>query len=201
VNTRLKFPVLAVLAVALSTAGAQQAPTLDPALSATRAALEKYQDPMVAVRDGYYSTVACIEFKSTSGDMAGHNMEHMDYKPGAMGVHFLNLGNVGPTLDPLKPQVLLYEIVGKKLKLTGAEWFVPTALAKTPPMIFGQTLQGPMEGHQPIMPEGLHHWDLHVWLFKDNPAGMFSPTNAAVKCPVSSYAYSFQDSPPKTVQP
>ncbi|HEU4996554.1 MAG TPA: hypothetical protein VFT29_17175 [Gemmatimonadaceae bacterium] len=172
--------------------------TLTPALAATRAALEKYADPMAAVRDGYFSTVACIEFRDKAKG-AGH--EHMDYRPGAMGVHFLNPANIGPTLDSLKPQVLLYEPVGDKLRLVGAEWFVPVAVSKTPPTIFGQTLQGPMEGHQPIMPEGLHHWDLHVWLWKDNPAGVFVATNSAVKCPTTGYGYSFDDKPPKIVQP
>ena len=175
-------------------------PALSPELAATRAALDKYADPMAAVRDGYFSTVACIEFHPDKA-MHAQGHEHMDYKPGAMGVHFLNPANIGPTLDSLKPQVLLYEPVGDKLKLVGAEWFVPVAVSKTPPSIFGQTLMGPMEGHQPIMPEGLHHWDLHVWLWKDNPAGVFVPTNAAVKCPTTGYGYSFDDAPPRIVQP
>ena len=167
-----------------------------PELAATRAALEKYKDPMQAVRDGYFSTVACIEFREEG---AGH--DHMSYKPGAMGVHFLNVANIGPQLDSLKPQVLMYEPVGDKLVLVGAEWFVPVAVSKTAPTLFGQTLMGPMEGHQPIMPAGLHHWDLHVWLWKDNPNGVFSPTNSNVKCPKSGYGYSFDDAPPKIVQP
>ena len=91
----------------------------------------------------------------------------MEYKPGAMGVHFINMALVGPKLDSTKPQVLLYEPVGDKLVLAGAEWFVPTDLAKTAPTILGHQLMGPMEGHAPIMPAELHHWDLHVWLWKD----------------------------------
>jgi hypothetical protein len=38
------------------------------------------------------------------------------------------------------------------------------------------------------MPSALHHYDLHVWLWKSNPAGMFSPTNPDVKCPTSGYS-------------
>ena len=125
----------------------------------------------------------------------------MEYKPGAMGVHFINMGLVGPKLDSTKPQVLLYEPVGDKLVLTGAEWFVPTELAKTPPTILGHQLMGPMEGHAPIMPAELHHWDLHVWLWKDNPNGMFSATNSAVKCPKTGYGYTFEDAAPKMVKP
>jgi hypothetical protein len=58
-----------------------------------------------------------------------------------------------------------------------------------------------MEGHMPVMPADLHHWDLHVWLWKNNPNGMFSPTNSAVKCPTTGYAYTFADAPPKMVKP
>ncbi|HMA25247.1 MAG TPA: hypothetical protein VKP00_14660, partial [Gemmatimonadaceae bacterium] len=136
-------------------------------------------------------------------DFPAGGTEHgsMEYKPGAMGVHFINMGLVGPKLDSTKPQVLLYEIVGDKLVLTGAEWFVPTELAKTPPTVLGHKLMGPMEGHAPIMPAELHHWDLHVWLWKNNPNGMFSPTNSAVKCPKTGYAYTFADAPPKMVKP
>ena len=43
-------------------------------------------------------------------------------------------------------------------------------------------LAGPMDGHEPIMPTSLRHYDLHVWLWKDNPRGMFTSTNAALKC-------------------
>ena len=100
-----------------------------------------------------------------------------------MGVHLLNLANIGPQLDAAKPQVLIYEPVGNKLVLVAAEWFMPVAAAGgTAPTIFGQTLAGPMDGHEPIMPASLRHYDLHVWLWKDNPRGVFTSTNAAVKC-------------------
>jgi hypothetical protein len=94
--------------------------------------------------------------------------------------------------------VLIYEPVGDKLRLVAAEWFMPTEVAGAkPPSIFGKELEGPMEGHQPLMPAGLHHYDLHVWLWKTNPGGVFSPTNSAVKCP--STGYSFAEAAPKIV--
>ena len=166
-------------------------PDLPPELEAVRTALDRFQDPYAALREGYFSTVGCLEFPggATEGEMA--------YKPGAMGVHFLNPLYVGPTLDPLKPQVLLYEWADGKLRLTGAEWFAPVELAPTAPTIFGRTLDGPMEGHEPILPAALHHWDLHVWLWKENPNGLFSPTNSAVTCPPG--PYTIQDHPPAMV--
>ncbi len=181
----------------LSAQAKQQGAVMNvPAITAVRKALEKYKDPIAAVRDGYFSTVGCVDFPA-----GGTEHGAMEYKPGAMGVHFLNMSNVSPKLDSTKPQILLYEPVGDKLVLTGAEWFVPTEVSKTPPTILGHQLMGPMEGHAPIMPAELHHWDLHVWLFKDNPNGMFSPTNSAVKCPKTGYGYTFEDAAPKMVKP
>ena len=150
---------------------------LSPELLAVRTALDKYNDPYVAVRDGYFSTVACIDFPHGGQDGP------VVYKPGAMGVHFLNTSNIGPQLDPAKPQVLIYEPVGGRLKLVAAEWFMPKQVAAgKAPTIFGQTLLGPMYGHEPIMPKELEHYDLHVWLWKENPKGVFESTNSAVKC-------------------
>lgn len=157
--------------------GTSAAAPMSAELQAAKAALAKYSDPIAAVRDGYFSTVACIDFPKGAVDGP------VEYPPGAMGVHFLNLSNIGPTLDPAKPQVLIYEPVGDKLVLTAAEWFMPLeAAGGKAPSIFGQTLAGPMDGHEPIMPAALRHYDLHVWLWKDNPRGMFTSTNAAVKC-------------------
>jgi hypothetical protein len=33
-------------------------------------------------------------------------------------------------------------------------------------------------GHPPLMPGTMHHYDLHVCVWKKNPAGMFSSTIA-----------------------
>jgi hypothetical protein len=186
--------LLAFLALFGSTSSAQSSalPKVSPELEQVRAALDKYQDPILAVHDGYFSSVGCIEYP------AGGHEGTMQYAPGGMGVHFLNLGLVGPNLDPAKPQVLIYEPDGDKLRLVAAEWFVPVqAAGATRPTIFGKELQGPMEGHTPLMAEGLHHYDLHVWLWKTNAAGVFAPTNAAVKCPKQ--GYSFAEKAPKLV--
>ena len=160
-------------------------------LDAARQALEKYKDPYVAVRDLYLSTVGCVHY-------SGEKMEgHMDYPKGAMGVHFVNLTIQGPP-DPLKPNVLIYEPVGKgKLKLVAAEWLVPLAVAKERPVLLGQPFQGPMEGHEPLIPQMFHHYDLHAWLFKDNPLGMFTPTNPDVSC--DSADFSLLEMPTKLV--
>jgi len=156
--------------------GGANADDVDKAqLDAMRQALAKYQDPYVAVRDLYLSTVGCVHYDGTKID------GHMDYPKGAMGVHFVNLTIQGPP-DPLKPNVLIYEPDHGKLKLVAVEWLVPLAVAKGRPSLLGQSFQGPMEGHEPLIPQGFHHYDLHAWLFKDNPLGVFSPTNPDVSC-------------------
>lgn len=162
--------------------GKEGKPQSAPDLKAVREALGKYKDPIAAVHDGYFSTVGCIE-----------------YPDGGMGVHFLNTALMGPEPDPLRPQVLIYEPDRDQLRLVAAEWFVPLATGvKERPAIFGQPFNGPMEGHHPLMPSGLHHYDLHVWLFKENPAGMFNPTNPNVKCDATR-AYNFKEEPPRLV--
>ena len=196
-------PVARVVAVALlaalpgSVAWAQAPraatpPQLPADLQSVRAALDKYQDPVVAVHDGYLSTLGCVDYPKGGAEGA------MQYAPGGMGVHFINMQLVGPTLDPAKPQVLIYEPVGDRLRLVAAEWFVPVqAAGAARPAIFTKELEGPMAGHKPLMPDGLHHYDLHVWLWKHNPAGVFAPTNPDVKCPKG--AYSFSEEAPRLV--
>ena len=168
-----------ILAAAITVCGTLEAqgPKLDPALDSARTAMEKYKQPFAALADGYLSTVACIDFAIPG--KAGET----PYNPGAMGVHFLNLNLIGKPLDPTKPTVLMYEPRGDSLVLVGAEWFVPVEAAPERPSLFGRPLDGPMDGHAPIMPPSLKHYDLHVWLWRANPVGVYSPTNPAVKCP------------------
>jgi len=185
---RMLLLTLAGMAIGTSAANAQAGPKREPALpanlAATRAALDKYKDPIAAIRDGYLSTVGCVDYPKGGGGMG-----EMNYKPGAMGVHLINTAFIGPKLDSLKPQVLIYEPVGNRLQLVAAEWFMPTAVSKEAPTIFGRKLDGPMEGHAPILPPELHHWDLHVWLWKANPNGVMEPTNSAVHCPEGPYTF------------
>jgi hypothetical protein len=159
-------------------------------LDEIRQALEKYKDPYVAVRDLYLSTVGCVHY-------SGEKIEGtVDYPKGAMGIHFVNLTVTGP-LDPKRPNVLIYEPVGGELRLVAAEWLVPLSAATERPTLLGQPFQGPMEGHEPLIPQDFAHYDLHAWLFKENPLGMFSPTNPDVSC--EGYAFSLLEAPTRLV--
>jgi hypothetical protein len=182
---------LALFFLASGHVAAQKSEAMTPELHKLRAALDKYQNPIVAVHDGYFSTVGCVEYPKAG--TAGQ----VPYPAGGMGVHFFNVMLMGK-LDPLNPQVLVYEPVGGKLRLVAAEYFVPLSPdVKERPQLFGHPFDGPMEGHHPLMPQWLNHYDLHVWLWKTNPAGLFSPTNPTVKCPKS--VYTFQEIAPRVV--
>ncbi len=182
--------VVALLGISGAGVTAANAEASAADIDAMRQALAKYKDPYVAVRDLYLSTVGCVHYD-------GMKMEgHMDYPKGGMGIHFVNLTLQGPP-DPEKPNVLIYEPVGGKLELVAAEWLVPLAAVKERPNLFGVPFQGPMEGHEPLIPQGFHHYDLHAWLFKDNPLGMFAPTNPDVSC--EDYDFNLMEMPTKLV--
>lgn len=189
--------VLAIVS-AVSAAGsipavAQEAKkSLSPELQRVRQALDKYKDPVVAVHDGYWSTLGCVTYPK-AGEPG-----HAPYQPGGMGVHFVNFALIGQPLDPMKPQILVYQPVKGKLQLVAAEWLVPFSPAvKEPPVLFGRKFDGPMEGHEPLMPKQLQHYDLHVWLWKDNPLGTFAPTNPKLNCPKG--PYTLEETAPRLV--
>lgn len=156
---------------------------LTPELIKLRDDLAKYKDPFVAVRDGYFSTVGCVQ-----------------YPDGDMGVHFLNPAFVGPEPDPAKPAILLYEPrPDGKLELVGVEWFIPLATGvKGRPTLFGQEFEGPMAGHEPLISDSLHHYDLHAWLYKENPLGVFHHSNPEVNC-AKAASYPLREEPTRIV--
>jgi len=99
-----------------------------------------------------------------------------------MGFHYVNPAAIqDPKLDPLKPEVLLYEQLTGGLKLIGVEYVKVDADQglTTDGDLFGRAFDGPMLGHAPGMPI---HYDLHVWLQKRNPSGLFAQWNPDVRC-------------------
>jgi hypothetical protein len=148
-----------------------------------RATLEKYKDPIVAVRDGYLSMVGCLE-----------------YPAGGVGVRFLNTSLMSTVANPDWPPILIYEPKGNQLRLVAAEWLIPVAMGVNErPTLLGKPLDGPLEGIHPLMPKEMTHYDLRVWLFKNNPSGLYSPTNPDVECP-RTLAYRFEEKPPRRVK-
>lgn len=106
---------------------------------------------------------------------------------GGMGIHYENPALMAdPALDPAHPEILDYEPKANgQLRLVALEYWRQDsdgdlATSDDRPSLFGQAFDGPMPGHSPVMPV---HYDLHVWLWKWNPSGLFSAWNPRVSCP------------------
>jgi hypothetical protein len=150
-----------------SAAPASQADDLRRARAATR----RFRDVRVAREAGYAATGECAQ----------------DPKYGGMGIHYANEELLADgELDVTKPEVLVYQpMPGGRLRLGAVEYLQADAdqdLATDPdrPYLFGLPFDGPMLGHEPGMPI---HYDLHVWLYRHNPAGLFAAWNPRVHCP------------------
>ena len=164
------IPVLAFLATGAMALPASSAAhrDLDKAFSAT--AIYK-QDAARAEADGYVNMVDCVSHPQGT----------------AMGVHYVHPALASdPSLDPTKPEVLLYEPTEDGMRLRGLSSYSRSVRlarifrANPPPRptMFGQAFAGPMKGHDSEQPP---HYDLIVWF--DNPAGMFEVMNPKVSCP------------------
>src|SRR5918996_3848842 len=150
---------LLLVASAVLTSAVQASPSDE--IQALKAATARYHSFEQAERDGY--TVA--------GEPCVASPE------GTMGIHAINPALIAdPVIDPLRPEILLY-VPGEngKLRLVGVEYLVLDADGDLDrPSVFGQAFDGPMEGHTPTMPV---HYDLHVWVWSDNPSGLFAMFN------------------------
>lgn len=120
---------------------------------------------------------------------AGYSGEHepcVSSPAGTMGFHYVNAALVAdPAVDPLNPEILLYAPDKHgKLVLVGVEYLVfdadqDLATDGDRPSVLGQSFDGPMPGHAPGMPI---HYDLHAWVWSDNPSGDFAPFNPTLSC-------------------
>jgi hypothetical protein len=83
-------------------------------------------------------------------------------------------------MDPAEPEILLYAPgADGELELVGVEYFRDATEGAMAPALYGHTFDGPMAGHHPGM--GVHY-DLHVWVWQDNPSGIFTQFNPDVSC-------------------
>jgi hypothetical protein len=95
---------------------------------------------------------------------------------GGMGYHYGKNPPFDAVIDPLQPELLLFEPQKNgKLKFVAVEYAVPFDLWKSPdpPVLFGQSFH---------RNDAFGLWILHVWHFDDNPRGMFSDWNPRVSC-------------------
>lgn len=199
---RLLAVAAAALACLATTADAQapmhEAPRAGPIpgaeMDAIRTATQKYHDVSAALADGY---VLPMDMCVTS------SMEGQPAQLGGMGLHYIRpdllgitgeqprVSGVGTHVDFEQPGVLIYEpqpdgsqklVAIENLVWAGA-WH--EAGHTGPPSFHGydyyymhdnpETEADEAHGFEP-------HYELHFWLYEENPSGMFSPFNPNVSC-------------------
>lgn len=160
--------IIALFTVGVAVAFARSG-SLPKELQDVRSAVAKYHDVNVALAAGYIPASPCEQTPA-----------------GAMGIHYMKPALLGPGLDPLNPEVLLYmPQKNGSLQLVGVEYFQVDAdqdlsTSQDRPFLFGRGFDGPMLGHNPQMPI---HYDLHVWVVEQNPSGVFAQWNPSIRCP------------------
>jgi len=152
------------LSVPLAIAGAA-----DP-LAEVRQATRQYHDAAAAEPAGYGLFYECTDNEGLGA---------------AMGQHFADVSRVvDPTIDALDPEVLVYEPMRNgDYRLVAVEWVVFQAdwdaLHDNPPQLFGKTFTAVPEGNRYGLPP---FYELHGWIWKGNPRGVFDDWNPTVSC-------------------
>ncbi|MGE3275105.1 MAG: hypothetical protein AB7O67_08325 [Vicinamibacterales bacterium] len=168
----------------------------EPDLDAVRAATERFQDVNVALAEGYIRDPFDL---CDTAEMMGRPAEL-----GAMGVHYFRPDLLGITAPPnpkvtgngthtdfLQPAILIYEpqadggltLVAVENLAFKTAW--EAAGHTEPPSFHGVPYEHMMDDPATPADEAHHfepHYDRHVWLYRDNPNGMFAPFNPAVSC-------------------
>lgn len=168
----------------------------EPDLAAVRSATERYRDVNVALAEGYMRDPMNV---CDTAPMMGRAAEL-----GAMGIHYFRPDLLGITAPPnprvngngthtdfSKPAILIYEPQSDgSLELVAVENLVfikawEAAGNTAPPTYQGKSFDR-MEDNPSTAIDEAHmfepHYDLHVWLYRTNPNGVFAQFNPAVSC-------------------
>ena len=173
------------------------APAADPDLAAVRAAAERFRDVEVALAEGY--------IRDPMDHCAQADEMGLPAELGAMGIHYFRPDLLGITSGPedprvdgtgthtdfLQPSILLYEPQADgSLELIGVEnltfmeaWH--RAGNVLPPSFEGYAYNLMADDPTTELDEAhmfTPHYDRHVWLFRENPRGVFAQWNPNVTC-------------------
>lgn len=125
-------------------------------------------------------TQATARFHSTTqASRAGYTATPCVAVPGVggMGEHWVNEALIDTVFDPLQPEVLLYEPQQDGTYRLVAIEYIVIDIGQERPSFGGHLFD--VDG----TPIPAPHWSLHVWLWRDNPNGLFTPFNPSVTCP------------------
>ncbi len=140
----------------------------DP-LAGVRQATQQYHD-VAALPDGYGEFYVCTDNEGLGA---------------AMGQHYANVDKVlDPSISALDPEVFVYEprpngtlrLVAVEYVVFKADW---DALHPNPPQLFGRTFSSIPAGNRYGLPD---FYELHAWIWKGNPRGVFDDWNPTVSC-------------------
>lgn len=147
--------------------GGVESPALQLEIAALREATARFHRLEVALQEGYEPFGGCFSDPS-----------------GGMGFHYSNPELIAdPAVDPLHPELLLYEKAeGGAMRLVGVEYIAFQAAwhalgHRQAPKLFGQRFHL----NTTLLPEPFYL--LHVWPWKHNPSGRFADWNPRVTCP------------------
>ena len=173
---RVLLGVAGAVVLLLTTAAAATAD--NDGLSAARAATAQSHRLDAAKAAGYTVEVADLNGITCIDDIVGHT--------GGMGIHFLNPSLLDGNVDESTPELVIYEPTKNgQMRLVAVEYLVlksaweaahPGAPA---PTLFGQTMELVPAGNRYGLPD---FYEMHAWIWKDNPLGMHNDWNPNVSC-------------------
>lgn len=168
----------------------------EPSLAELRQLTERYRDVNVALADGFIRDPFDL---CDTAEMMGRPAA-----VGAMGIHFFRPDLLGITEPPSprvngagvhtdfrKPAILIYEPQANgSLELVAVENLVFAAAWKAaghtrPPTFHGVPYDAMIDDPNTAIDEAhmfAPHFDRHVWIYRENPNGVFAPFNPAVSC-------------------
>lgn len=162
--------VALVITITGSAEGGSSRRSRSKALARVKLATGAYHNEAIATANGFHAEDICVASPE-----------------GGMGYHYTNESRIQDDVVMRdKPEILLYAPSrGNERTLVGVEYFKvdddqDLSTDYDRPKLLGRPFDGPMEGHAPGMPI---HYDLHVWVWRWNPNGLFSPFNPRVSCP------------------
>ena len=168
----------------------------EPTLAEVRQLTERFRDVKVALSEGYVRDPSNM---CETAEMMGRPAAL-----GAMGIHYFRPDLLGITAPPSprvngtgthtdfrKPSILIYEPeVDGSLELVAVENLVFADAWRAAGHTERPTFHGvPYDSmsDDPATPiDEAHmfepHFDRHVWIYRENPNGVFTPLNPAVSC-------------------